>query len=267
MRELGWIALSSFRETVRDKILYTLLFFVLVLVAFSKLLGDWSVFDRDVVVVNFSLGVMSLGGLAIAIFVGVGLIQKEIQRKTVLTLLSKPVRRSHLLVGKYLGLFMVLVLDVVVMTLALWLVLWVSKAPFNPRILVAAYETLLEMSVITAVALMFSSFSTPVISSLLTFGVFLASHLSGGILEYMETMRKAATKRPGATPASPTMEWAARIAHWTLPDLEIFNVRAQVAHSLPLPDGYLFWSSVHGVGWTAFLLALSSLWFSRRDFL
>ena len=266
MRELWWIALSSFRETVRDKILYTLLFFVLVLVAFSKLLGDWSVFDREVVVTNFSLGVMSLGGLAIAIFIGVGLIQKEIQRKTILTLLSKPVHRWQFLVGKYLGLAIVLAVDVVVMTLALWLVLWAAGAPFHLRILVAAYETFWEMAVITAVALMFSSFSTPVVSSLLTFGVFLASHLSGGILQYMETMRKAATRIPGSTPASPMVEWAARIAHWLLPDLEIFNVRAQIAHNLPLPDGYLLWSTVHGLGWTAFLLSLSSLWFSRRDF-
>jgi ABC-type transport system involved in multi-copper enzyme maturation permease subunit len=113
---------------------------------------------------------------------------------------------------------------------------------------------------------MFSSFSTPVVSALLTFAVFLASHLSGGILQYMETMRKAASHIPGATAASPLVEWSARIARWTLPDLEIFNVRSQVAHGIPLPDGYLLWSSLHGLGWTVFLLALSSIWFSRRDF-
>jgi Cu-processing system permease protein len=266
LRELWWIALASFRETVRDKILYTLLFFVLVLVAFSKLLGDWSVFDRRVVVVDFSLGVMSLGGLAIAIFIGVGLIQKEIQRKTILTLLSKPVRRSQFLVGKYLGLVMVLAVNVVVMTLALWGVLLSAHDAFDPRLLLASYETFWEMAVITAVALMFSSFSTPVVSALLTFAVFLASHLSGGILQYMETMRKAASHIPGATAASPLVEWSARIARWTLPDLEIFNVRSQVAHGIALPDGYLLWSTLHGLGWSVFLLALSSLWFSRRDF-
>jgi ABC-type transport system involved in multi-copper enzyme maturation permease subunit len=266
LRELWWIALSSFRETVRDKILYTLLFFVLVLVAFSKLLGDWSVFDRDVVVANFSLGAMSLGGLAIAIFVGVGLVQKEIQRKTILTLLSKPVRRSQFLVGKYLGLSLVLLLDVAVMTLALWAVLRSNGSAFRPELLLASYETFLEMAVITAVALLFSSFSTPVVSSLLTFAVFLASHLSGGILQYMETMRKAATRIPGALPASPAMEWAARAAHWILPDLEMFNIRSQAAHGIALPDGYLLWSSLHGLGWIALVLSLSCLWFSRRDF-
>jgi len=78
--------------------------------------------------------------------------------------------------------------------------------------------------------------STPVVSSLLTFGVFLASHLSGGILQYLETMRKAATRIPGAVPASPVVEWAARLAHWILPDLEIFNVRSQVAHGIALAN-------------------------------
>ncbi len=266
MRELIWIALSSFRETVRDKILYTLLFFVLLLFAFSILLGEWSVFSQQKVITDFSLGVMSLGGLAIAIFIGVGLIQKEIQRKTILTLLSKPVHRWQFLVGKYLGLVMVLVLNILVMTAALWLVLKLSGFPFDPRLLLASYETFWEMAVITAVALFFSSFSTPVVSSLLTFAVFLASHLSGGILQYLETMKKAVGKIPGATPLPAYVEWTAKTVRFALPDLEIFNIRSVVVHSLPLPDMYLVWSTLHGIGWTVFLMALSSVWFSRRDF-
>ncbi|MBK8803939.1 MAG: ABC transporter permease [Fibrobacteres bacterium] len=266
MRELGLIAMASFRETVRDKILYTLLFFVLLLLAFAKLLGEWSVFDREKVVANFSLGVMSLGGLAIAIFIGIGLIQKEIQRKTILTLLSKPIHRWQFLVGKYLGLLMVLVINIVVMTIALFLVLHFSGSPVNARLLLASYETFWEMAVITAVALVFSSFSTPVASALLTFGVFLASHLSGGILQYLETMKKASEKIPGATPVSPVMEYAAKTARLILPDLEVFNIRAAIVHGTPLPEHYLLWSTLHGLGWTVFLLTISSIWFSRRDF-
>ena len=200
MRETLWIALSSFRETVRDKILYTLLFFVLLLLAFSVLLGDWSVFAQKKVITDFSLGVMSIGGLAIAIFIGVGLVQKEIQRKTILTLLSKPVRRWQFLVGKYLGLLLVLVVNVLVMMAGLWAALAFSGNAFDPRLWLAAYGVFLEMAVITAVALLFSSFSTPVVSSLLTFAVFLASHLSGGILEYIETMKRNAKMIPGAQP-------------------------------------------------------------------
>lgn len=266
MRELMWIALSSFRETVRDKILYTLLFFVLLLFGFSMLLGEWSVFSQQKVITDFSLGVMSIGGLAIAIFIGVGLIQKEIQRKTILTLLSKPVHRWQFLVGKYLGLVMVLVVNILVMTAALWLVLKLSGFKFDPRLLLASYETFWEMAVITAVALFFSSFSTPVVSSLLTFAVFLASHMSGGILQYLETMKKAVGKIPGATPLPPYVEWTAKTVRFALPDLEIFNIRSVVVHGLPLPDMYLLWSTLHGIGWCVFLMALSSVWFSRRDF-
>lgn len=266
MRELGLIAMASFRETVRDKILYTLLFFVLLLLAFAKLLGEWSVFDREKVVANFSLGVMSLGGLAIAIFIGIGLIQKEIQRKTILTLLSKPIHRWQFLVGKYLGLLLVLVINIVVMTIALFLVLHFSGSAVNARLLLVSYETFWEMAVITAVALVFSSFSTPVASALLTFGVFLASHLSGGILLYLETMKKASGKIPGAAPVSPVMEYAAKTARFILPDLEVFNIRAAIVHGMPLPENYLLWSTLHGLGWTVFLLTISSIWFSRRDF-
>ncbi|MBK9579881.1 MAG: ABC transporter permease [Fibrobacteres bacterium] len=204
--------------------------------------------------------------MAIAIFIGIGLIQKEIQRKTILTLLSKPIHRWQFLVGKYLGLLLVLVINIAVMTIALFLVLHFSGSPVNARLLLASYETFWEMAVITAVALVFSSFSTPVASALLTFGVFLASHLSGGILQYLETMKKASEKIPGATPVSPVMEYAAKTARLILPDLEVFNIRAAIVHGIPLPENYLLWSTLHGLGWTVFLLTISSIWFSRRDF-
>lgn len=267
MRELLWIALASFRETVRDKILYVLLFFVALLFAFSLLLGEWSVFAQRKVITDFSLGVMSLGGLFLAIFVGVGLLQKEIQRKTILTLLSKPVRRAQLLVGKYLGLLLVVAVNVVAMTAGLWLVLRLSGNPFDPRLLLASWTTFLEMAVVTAAALLFSTFSTPVVSSLLTFAVFLAGHLSGGVLEHVRAMARNAGRIPGATPLPPWAEHAAVAAHWGLPNLELFNIRAQVVHGIALPEGYLLWSTLHGLAWTALLLAVASWQFSRRDFL
>ena len=267
MRETLWIALSSFRETVRDKILYTLLFFVLLLLGFSVLLGDWSVFAQKKVITDFSLGVMSLGGLAIAIFIGVGLVQKEIQRKTILTLLSKPVRRWQFLVGKYLGLLLVLVVNVLVMMAGLWAALAISGNSFDPRLWLAAYGVFLEMAVITSVALLFSSFSTPVVSSLLTFAVFLASHLSGGILEYIETMKRNASRIPGAEPLPAWFEATAKVVRRALPDLELFNIRPEIVHGLPLDPSHLPWATVHAVGWIVAILAVGSWWFDRRDFL
>jgi len=267
LRETLWIALASFRETVRDKILYTLLFFVLLLFGFSILLGDWSVFAQKKVITDFSLGVMSIGGLAIAIFIGVGLIQKEIQRKTILTLLSKPVRRWQFLVGKYLGLLMVLVVNVLVMMAGLWVALAWSHNSFDPRLWLAAYGVFLEMSVITAVALLFSSFSTPVVSSLLTFATFLASHLSGSILEYIESMKRNAKVIPGAQPLPPWFEGVAHVVRRCLPDMEMFNIRPEIVHGLPLPPYHLLWASLHAFGWVVAILALGSWWFDRRDFL
>jgi len=267
LRETLWIALASFRETVRDKILYTLLFFVLLLFAFSVLLGDWSVFAQKKVITDFSLGVMSLGGLAIAIFIGVGLVQKEIQRKTILTLLSKPVRRWQFLVGKYLGLLLVLVVNVLVMMGGLWAALAWSHNDFDPRLWLAAYGVFLEMAVITAAALLFSSFSTPVVSSLFTFAIFLASHLSGSILEYVETMKRNAGRIPGAQPLPPWFEGVARVVRRCLPDLEMFNIRPEIVHGLPLPPWHLCWASLHALGWVVAILAVGSWWFDRRDFL
>ncbi len=267
MRETFWIALASFRETVRDKILYTLLFFVLLLLAFSVLLGDWSVFAQKKVITDFSLGVMSLGGLAIAIFIGVGLVQKEIQRKTILTLLSKPVRRWQFLVGKYLGLLMVLVVNVLVMMAGLWAALAYSNNSFDPRLWIAAYGVFLEMSVITAVALLFSSFSTPVVSSLFTLATYLASNLSGSILEYIQTMKRNATLIPGSQALPAWFETVASIVRRALPDLQMFNVRPEIVHGLDLPAWHMAWATLHAVGWVVAILAIGAWWFDRRDFL
>lgn len=267
MREILWIALASFRETIRDKVLYVLMFFVLVLLAFSVLLGDWSVFAQRKVVADFSLTVMSLGGLGIAVFVGVGLVQKELQRKTIYTLLSKPVRRWQFLVGKYVGLLLVVATNVLVMMAGLWAALAWSGSDFDPRLWLAAYGVFLEMSVITASALLFSTFSSPVTSSMLTLAVFLASRLSGGLVQYIETMKRNAASIPGAQPLPAWFETAVRILRRCLPDLGLLDVRPEIVNGLPLAPHHLAFATLHAAGWVAAILILGSWWFDRRDFL
>ncbi len=266
MADLFWVAGASFREMVRDRILYVLLFFALLLFGFSTVLGSWSTFLSAKVVVDFSLGSMSAIGLLMAIFVGVGLIQKEIQRKTVFALAARPVARWQLLVGKYLGLLLVLALNLVVMMVALYAVLLWDGDPLNGRLWLAAWGLFWEMATITAAALLFSSFSTPIISSLFTLGLYIAGHLSGDLLDYLQTMSRNAARIPGETSMSPLMTWAAQTAHTCIPDLELFNVRTLVANGLPLPDHWMAASLLHGFGWSGIFLVVAAWWFSRRDF-
>jgi Cu-processing system permease protein len=267
MRTLWVLAANAFRETVRDKILYNLVFFGIGLIAFSLLLGEWSVFAREKIIKDFTLAVMSIFGLLMAIFVGIGLIQKEIQRKTVLTLLARPFPRWQFMVGKYLGLLAVLAINLAVMTVFFYALLWFTHSHPTASLLQAIYLVFFEMAIVVAVALFFSSFSTPVLSALFTFGVYLAGHLSGEIIGHLEFLKRYAKQMPGA-PIMPTwLEPAVRVAYFFIPNLENFNIRGRVVYELPLGPHYLLYTSFYGCFLIVLYLGVACLVFRRRDFI
>ncbi len=266
MKILSVLALNAFRETVRDKILYNLVFFGLGLIAFSLLLGDWSVFAREKIIKDFTLAVMSLFGLLMAVFVGVGLIQKEIQRKTVLTLLARPFPRWQFLVGKYLGLLAVLLVNVVVMTVFFYVLLWLTHSHPTFSLLRAIYLVYFEMAVIVAVALFFSAFSTPVLSALFTLGVYAAGHLAGEIIQHLDFLRRYGQHLPGIELMPIWLQRGMRVAYYFIPNLSDFNIRDRIVYALPLPPHYLLRTSVYGGFWVAFFLCAACLVFRRRDF-
>ena len=266
MRPLVIIALNAFRESVRDKILYNLVFFALGLILFSILLGNWSVFAKENVIKDFTLAVMSLVGLLMAIFVGIGLIQKEIQRKTVMTLLAKPLPRWHFIVGKYLGLLLVLAVNLAVMTLGFFIVLLVIGAAPDKQLLLGIYLIYLEMAVMVAVALLFSSFSTPTLSAFFTLGVYLAGHLAGDILDHFQFIHKFGG-RLADNPSTPALsEKLIRAIYYLVPNLENFNIRGRVVYHLPLGDHYVLYTSLYGLCFISIYLLIACLWFNKRDF-
>jgi Cu-processing system permease protein len=267
LRTLWILASNTFRETVRDKILYNLVFFAIGLIAFSLLLGEWSLFARENVIKDFALAVMSLFGLLMAIFIGIGLIQKEIQRKTVLTLLARPFPRWQFIVGKYLGLLLVLAIDLAAMTLALYFVLWQTDAQPTWRLLNAVYLTFIEMAVITAAALLFSSFSTPVLSALFTFGLYVAGHLSGDLINHLAFIKRFGARLPGTPDVSEWQEKLLQGVYYLIPNLDNFNLRGRVVYNLPIPENYLLYNTGYGLCFIAAFLIIACLAFQRRDFI
>lgn len=266
MKSILTVAWNAYRESVRDKILYNLALFAVGLILFSILLGEWSVFARENVIKDFTLSVMSLFGLLMAVFVGIQLIQKELQRKTVLTLLAKPLPRWHFIVGKYLGLLVVLAINLAGMTLCFFFVLlYVGTAP-DKSLLLAIYLIFVEMAVITAVALLFSAFSTPMLSALFTLGVYIAGHLSGDILNHLAFVQKYGDRLPGGS-ASIGMEKIARAVYFLIPNLENFNISARVVYHLPLGPHYALFTTLHGLCFIAAYLLIACLWFNKRDFI
>ncbi len=251
---VGAVAGNTVREAVRNRVLYTLLFFAVLLIGTGVLVSSLSYVERDRILQDVGLAAIRLFGVAIAIFVGVGLIHKEVDRRTVFTILSKPISRGEFLLGKYAGLVATIWLQVAIMALAFAAVSLGAQAPLHGGHAAALALVALECAVIVAVATLFSSFTTPILASLFTSGLYLAGHLSRDLRELGAQSEHAAVRQ------------ATALLHRVLPDLEAFNLATQAAHGLPVVASDVALPALYAAGYTALLLLAAVSVFERRDF-
>lgn len=249
------IARNTFREAIRDRILYNLVLFVLLLTACAVLLGDLTDGQEARTIVNVGLNAMLLFGAFIAIFVGVGLVSKEIEKRTVYGLLAKPIRRSEFIVGKYLGLCATLAVNTAIMGVGVTLALLYVK---GTALIGPAWTSVLliyfELMIVTAVAIVFSSFSTPALSALLTFMVFIIGHLSSSLRDL------------GAVMKSPAAAYLLEAIYYLLPNLSLFSFRTEAALGI-VPGGTLVIGAfAYALAYIAVMTTIAILIFSARDF-
>jgi len=267
MRILGCIALNVFKESVRDKVLYNLVFFAVLLIAVSFLLGQLTAGQDMKIIKDLGLAAMSWFGLFIAVFIGIGLVSKEVERKSIYSLLSKPIRREELVIGKYLGLVLTLLVNISIMTLAYYLVLggmaWMAggwhlpiwEAPaMDPRLLKAIVMILLQLMMVTAIALLFSTFSTPLLSAALTFGLYIVGHFNADL----KTFETIVDSKP--------LIYLAKTLYYLLPNFAALDIKAQVVHGQPVPLGGLLMNTAYALTFIGALLTAATLIFRRRDF-
>jgi ABC-type transport system involved in multi-copper enzyme maturation permease subunit len=257
------IARNTFRENIRDKILYNLILFALLMILSSLILGQLTLGYEDKIIVDLGLSSISIFGTLIAIFIGIGLVYKELERRTVFALLAKPVHRWEFILGKYLGLLITLLANVVIMTAGLELTL-----AFNGgislenclRILPAVYLIFLSLALTTAVALLFSSFSTPALAALFTFFLWVIGHFNADLLKFAQLTKAA------------TAEIVAGILYYVLPNISNFNVVdnrnviRSAAYYEPIRWAAVGWATMYAFLYSAILLAIAAAIFSRRDF-
>jgi ABC-type transport system involved in multi-copper enzyme maturation permease subunit len=267
VRAISWVAINVFKESVRDRVLYNLVLFAILLISSSYLIGQLTAGQDVKIIKDLGLAATAVFGLFIAIFIGIGLVSKEVERKSIYAMLSKPISRSQFVVGKYAGLVLTLAVNVAVMTLAIYLVLgymtWMETAEFkagwetpgvDPRMLKATVLIFVELMLITAVALFFSTFSSPILSAAFTFGLYIVGHFNTDLKNF----DKIVESKPAI--------WLARGLYHVLPDLSAFDVKMEVVHGLPVPAGYM-WSTIgYGAAYIAALLLAAVVIFSRRDF-
>lgn len=267
MRATVLIAWNVFRESVRDKVLYNLVLFAIVLIGASYLIGQLTAGQDVKIIKDLGLAATSIFGLFIAVFIGIGLVSKEVERRSIYGLLAKPIERHQLVIGKYIGLTLTLAVNLTVMASALYGVLavmawrtdplvvkaWDAPA-LDPALLQAVILTFVELAIVTAIALFFSTFSTPLLSAAMTVLLFIAGRFSEDLRHFNDVVESGAA----AT--------LARALYWILPNLAPFDVRMQVVHGIPVPLGYVALTAAYGAVYVAALLTLAAAIFSRRDF-
>lgn len=249
------IALNTFREAKRDRILYLLFFFAALSIAASRVLAILTVGDRIKIVMDVGLASISIFGVLMAILMGTGLVYKEIDKKTIFTLLSKPIHRIEFILGKFLGLVLTLAIMTGLMTLIFLILLFLHTFRVEWAMLVAVAYIFLELILLTAVAILFSTFSTPILSSIFSLSFYVIGHMSWGLEALIRKIR------PGFG------RTLVRILYLVLPDLENFNFKTEVVHGLAIPAGIHAWAVLYGILYTAFILGLAVLIFRRRDFI
>jgi ABC-type transport system involved in multi-copper enzyme maturation permease subunit len=267
MRAVSWIAVNVFRESVRDRVPYNLAVFAVLLIASSYLLGQLTAGQDVKIIKDLGLAAISVFGLFIAIFIGIGLVSKEVERRSIYALLAKPISRPQFIAGKYAGLVLTLAVNVAVMTVALYAVVayLTYKQPaalqsawdapgVDPRMLKAVMLIFVQLMIVTAIALFFSTFSTPLLAAALTFGLFVVGHFNADLKNFDRIVEA----RPAA--------WLARGVYHVIPDFSAFDVKTEVVHGLPVSIGYLAATTGYGLAYIAGLLVVSMLIFSRRDF-
>jgi len=238
-------------------VLYNLVLFVLLLTVAAIFLGELSGGQEKRIIVHLGLSAMLLFGVFISIFVGVGLVYKEIERRTVYAIFSKPVGRGEFLVGKYLGLCLTLLLNVIVMGLGVSLALiYVSRGwdPLVVSIWPAIFLIYLELMLLTGIALLFSSFSSPALSALLTFFVFIIGHFSADLKGLAGSMGSTAAR------------WLFAALYYVLPNLGNYTYITPVAYGQRPGAATVMAAALYAVIYVAVVLAAATLIFSRRNF-
>jgi ABC-type transport system involved in multi-copper enzyme maturation permease subunit len=257
MRRIVSIALHTFKESVRERVLYNLIVFALLLMGAAILFGSISVGIEQIILVNLGLSSISVFGLLMAIFIGIGLVWKEIERRSIYSILSKPVRRAEFVVGKYCGLLLTLLVNTAIMTAGFYAALFYQKRSLSVAdlaVLEAVYFILLQLALVVGLALFFSCISTPILSAVFTLCLYIIGNLSADIRWF------------GQETGSAVVEKATTVLYYLLPNFGDFNVIAQVAHGEKIPAYLLYSNSLYALLYGTILVSAAILVLEEREF-
>lgn len=248
------IILNTFREAIRDKVFIVIIVFSIIVMGSARIIKPLTLGEEAKVIKDIGLNTITLFSVLIAILIGGRLVYKEIEKRTVYLILSRPIRRWEFIVGKYFGLMLVLFESVLIMTGIFYLILLILGIPANFYMLWAVVLILFQLAVITSIAIFFSTFSTPITSAVFTFALYFIGHLTNDL------------KALGAISKSPVASLFSDVFYYLLPNLANFNIKAQVVHNALIDYRVLLLTILYAIVYTSLVLFVSCLLFRKKDF-
>lgn len=254
MNAILTIAVNTFRETLRDKVFYNLVIYALLMIGSALVLGTLSIGEQGKIIKDIGLASIDLFGVLLAIFVGVGLISREIERRTIYTVIAKPVHRYQFLLGRYAGLAFTMWVNTGIMLAAFCVILIIGGMAPDRGIMKAVGLITVAQLIVLSAALLFSSFTTPTLGGIFTLALYVIGELTPD-LKVMSDKLPVGLMRELLTGL-----------YYLLPNLALFDVKGEAVHGVPITGEYMMMAVAYGLAYTALVLLASCIVFQRRDF-
>ena len=253
MGRLLALATNTFREAIRDRIWISILVFALASILFSVALKEITIGDQAKVVRSIAQGGVDFFSSVIAMFLGISIVWKELEKKTIYTILSKPIPRWMFILGKYLGLMMTVCVAVIAMVGIYTLLMFYEQGVPEPIVFVSFGLLLVELMVLTAWATLFSSYSAPTTATVFLLSIFVIGHLADDIWLF------------GNQSENPAIRQIASTLYWVLPNFEALSIRELSIHEKPIPWSQVGHASLYGIGYSTAVLSFAIVIFQRKD--
>jgi ABC-type transport system involved in multi-copper enzyme maturation permease subunit len=254
MRKIAAVVLNTFREAIRDKVFITIIVFSIIIMGSGRIVKPLALGEEGKVIKDIGLNSITFFSVLIGILVGGRLVYKEIEKKTIYLVISRPIHRWQFIVGKHFGLLLVLFESLLIMTGAFYVILFLLKIQANFYLLLSILMTFFQLWIITAIAILLSTFTTPITSAIFAFALYFIGHLTGDL------------KALAAMSKSVQVKFVCNALYYLLPNLSNFDIKNQVVHNVIIEPNVIFFAIGYAIVYSAVIIFIASLIFQRKDF-
>lgn len=270
MRGLWPIAIITFKEGIRNRAIYGITLFAIMLFGATALVATMIPREVGKVSVDMALSTISFTGLLIVLFVGINLMAKDLDKRTIYTVLSRPISRSQYIVGKFFGMVLLIAVTMGILSLLAMgeiALLKISIANYFTRfswsaIILSVFLTILMLILLSAISFFFSSFTS---SSFITLVLTVITYIIGQSLSSVKALVESPTEALGFTVSPVTMK-TVQAAYYLFPNLSLFDIKLQASHALPVSSSFVVWTVMYGLVYVTLSITLAALIFRKKEF-